>query len=229
MLASFYHNNTVSTTKIDTKMFELDDSKKESIAFHALQFAKKAPTAAMINELDEQSATDSGQFLRELSEISPQSVANPSLCDGIFVCSNVLEDANASSSRKMHAFALLANMFTDEEVLRRTHLHENKKLAKITIEHLFSLDVRIDRPCLTQVARLLVAAGQKCKSLGYQWGELGDENDEVWWLELLYDEDVQQRLKSIKELGERSSSVDELCGLIGDIELLTVNSPAGTM
>ena len=170
--------------------FELDDSKKESIAFHALQFAKKAPTAAMRNELDEQIATDSGQFLRELSEISPQSVANPSICDGIFVCSNVLEDANASSSRKTHAFALLANMFTDEEVLRRTHLHENKKLAKITIEHLFSLDVRIDRPCLTQVARLLVAAGQKCKSLGYQWGELGDENDEVWWLELLYDEDV---------------------------------------
>ena len=72
--------------------FELDDSKKESIAFHALQFAKKAPNAAMRNEVDEQSATDSGQFLRELSEISPQSVANPSICDGIFVCSNVLED-----------------------------------------------------------------------------------------------------------------------------------------
>ena len=119
-------------------MFELDDSKKESIAFHALQFAKKAPTAAMRNELDEQFATDSGQFLRELSEISPQSVANPSICDGSFVCSNVLEDANASSSRKTHAFALLANMITDEEVLRRTHLHENKKLAKITIEHLIS-------------------------------------------------------------------------------------------
>ena len=46
--------------------FELDDSKKESIAFHALQFAKKAPTAAQINELDEQSATDSGQFLQDV-------------------------------------------------------------------------------------------------------------------------------------------------------------------
>tara|TARA_X000001036_G_C20017791_1_gene537302 strand:- start:258 stop:473 length:216 start_codon:yes stop_codon:yes gene_type:complete len=70
--------------------------------------------------------------------------------------------------------------------------------------------------------------------MGYQWGELGDEMDDVWWLELLYDEDVQQRLKSIKELGEnaatnRGGSVDELCGLIGDIELLTVNSPVGTM
>tara|TARA_B100000073_G_scaffold347979_1_gene364339 strand:- start:3031 stop:3522 length:492 start_codon:yes stop_codon:yes gene_type:complete len=116
----------------------------------------------------------------------------------------------------------------------RTQLHKNKKLAKIAIEHLFSLDTTVDRPCLTEVARLLVAAGQKCKSMGYQWGELGDEMDDVWWLELLYDEDVQQRLKSIKELGEnaatnRGGSVDELCGLIGDIELLTVNSPVGTM
>ena len=116
----------------------------------------------------------------------------------------------------------------------RTQLHKNKKLAKIAIEHLFSLDTTVDRPCLTEVARLLVAAGQKCKSMGYQWGELGDEMDDVWWLELLYDEDVQQRLKSIKELGgnaatNRGGSVDELCGLVGDIELLTVNSPVGTM
>jgi hypothetical protein len=74
--------------------------------------------------------------------------------------------------------------------------------------------------------------------LGYQWGELGDDDDEVWWLELLYDEDVQHRLKSIKKLGGDSSanveereegSVDELCCLIGDIELLTVNSPSATM
>jgi len=208
----------------------------ESIAANALKFAMKAKE--QFNAVDEQTATDSGQFLRELSEISPQSVANPLMCDGIFVCSNVLEDSNASSSRKSHAFAILANMFVDEDVLLRTQLHKNKKLAKITIEHLFSLDTRIDRPCLTQVARLLVAAGQKCKNLGYQWGELGDDDDEVWWLELLYDEDVQQRLKSIKNLGGDSSanveereggSVDELCCLIGDIELLTVNSPSATM
>ena len=149
--------------------FELDDSKKESIAFHALQFAKKAPTAAQINELDEQSATDSGQFLRELSEISPQSVANPSICDGIFVCSNVLEDANASSSRKTHAFALLANMFTDEEVLRRTHLHENKKLAKITklIIKTF-IAIKLQKQILfniNQVVRLILTSSSSNKSL----------------------------------------------------------------
>jgi len=152
----------------------------ESIAANALKFAMKAKEE--FSAVDERTATDSGQFLRELSEISPQSVANPLMCDGIFVCSNVLEDSNASSSRKSHAFAILANMFVDEDVLLRTQLHKNKKLAKITIEHLFSLDTRIDRPCLTQVARLLVAAGQKCKNLGYQWGELGDDDDEVWWL-----------------------------------------------
>ena len=128
----------------------------------------------------------------------------------------------------------LATTTTTTTTTGRTQLHKNKKLAKIAIEHLFSLDTTVDRPCLTEVARLLVAAGQKCKSMGYQWGELGDEMDDVWWLELLYDEDVQQRLKSIKELGEnaatnRGGSVDELCGLIGDIELLTVNSPVGTM
>ena len=79
-------------------------------------FSKKSPSGAF-SAIDEQSATDSGLFLRELSEVSPQSVANPLLCDGVFVCSNVLEDHNASSSRKSHAFAILANMFVNDDVL----------------------------------------------------------------------------------------------------------------
>ena len=92
------------------------DAKDESIAKNALQFSKKSPSGAF-SAIDEQSATDSGLFLRELSEVSPQSVANPLLCDGVFVCSNVLEDHNALSSRKSHAFAILANMFVNDDVL----------------------------------------------------------------------------------------------------------------